>query len=432
MRGYETQWDAGSRVGDGDNKPLGVDIIDQFFAQPKAILLGAAMLFGIGLIPGFPKAQVLGLAAAVALVGLSLFVRLRARKPAGDGTAKKPGEDFTMVTPLMVEVDAGIRDALAYGQLAGAVEEVRRTLCRDLGIPFPSVSLSLDESLSEGRCRILVNEVPVSEGRLLREHVFALESAERLRAAGIPFRGGDPLLDDFETCWVEESRVRTLDENGIRHFSLQEVLCRHVSKVMRRHADEFLTLQETRELLGRLELAAPELPKEVQRVLPLQKITDVLRRLVQEGISVRDLKCIAQALVEWGVREKDPVLLVEHVRAALGRYIAHRFSGGRDGVLSAYLLDAALEDRIRHSMRQTPAGGCLEMDPAEMRRILDSVGEAVGDLRRTRQKPVLLVPVDIRRAVRTMIETDYRELPVLSHQELPRDVSVRTLGRIRA
>ncbi len=436
-----------TRVGDVDNKPLGQDIIDQFFAQPKAIMLGAVMLVAIGLIPGFPKIQIFGLAAFVALVGWSLKAKAKlaaaraaqaedplAAAAPSEGSAprpkKKDGDDFSMVTPLTVDIDADIRGALSYEALNDQIMAVRRALYHDLGVPFPGINLSLNPSLHDGRYRLLVNEVPVSEGALRKGFVFALEEPENLAATGISYETGKAFLAGHETCWVKEEDKPRLDESGIRSLDNGGVLTYHLSSVLRRYSHEFLSLQETRILFDHMEKEAPELVKEVQRVLPLQKITDVLQRLVQEGISIRDLKRITQTLIEWGQKEKDSVLLVEYVRAALSRYISYKFSGGQN-IVAAYLLDPSLEEKIRKSVRQTSGGSYLAMDPATVRSILAVVKRTIGDLAKIPQKPVVIVSVDIRRYFRKMIEKDYYELPVLSFQELSAEINIQPLGRLK-
>ena len=435
-----------TRVGDVDNKPLGQDIIDQFFAQPKAIILGAVMLTAIGLIPGFPKLQLFGLAAFVAIVGHSLMLKakiaaeraakgvdpLAAASPS-EGSAPKPkksGDDFSMVTPLTVDIDADIRGALSYESLNDQIMSVRRALYHDLGVPFPGINLSLNPALKDGRYRLLVNEVPVSEGVLKKGFIFALEEPENLSATGVEYESGKPFLPGRDTCWVKESDKHKLEESGIRSLDLGGVLTYHLSGVLRRYAHEFLSLQETRILFDHMEKEAPELVKEVQRVLPLQKITDVLQRLVQEGICIRDLKRITQTLIEWGQKEKDSVLLVEYVRAALSRYISYKFSGGQN-IVAAYLLDPTLEEKIRKSVRQTSGGSYLAMDPATVRSIIAVVKRTIGDLAKIPQKPVIIVSVDIRRYFRKMIEKDYYELPVLSFQELSAEINIQPLGRLK-
>ncbi|MBR4946739.1 MAG: FHIPEP family type III secretion protein, partial [Kiritimatiellae bacterium] len=436
-----------TRVGDEANKPLGQDITDQFFAQPKAILLGGVMLVGLGLIPGFPKIQIFSLAVAVGGLGLTLMYAARkaaerAAKAAdplaaaapSEGTKprpkKKEGDDFAMVTPLTVDIDAEIRSALTYEELNEQIMSIRRALYHDLGVPFPGINLSLNPAMRDGKYRLLVNEVPVSEGVLKKGYVFALETSENLAATGIAYENGKAFLSGYETNWVKMEHKGALEEGGIRALDLNGVLTYHLSSVLRRYAHEFLSLQETRLLFDHMEREAPELVREVQRVLPLQKITDVLQRLVQEGICIRDLKRITQTLIEWGQKEKDTVLLVEYVRSALCRYISYKFSGGQN-IIAAYLLDPALEEKIRKAVRQTSSGSYLAMDPATVRSILAVVRKTIGDLSRIPQKPVIIVSVDIRRYFRKMIERDYYELPVLSFQELSQEINIQPLGRLK-
>ena len=335
-----------------------------------------------------------------------------------------------MVTPLTVDIDADIRSELTYEELNDQIMSIRRALYRDLGVPFPGINLSLNPAMRDGRYRLLVNEVPVSEGVLMKGCLFALETADNLSATGIAFERGKAFLSGYETNWVKRENRAALEEGGVRFLDLNGVLTYHLSGVLRRYAHEFLSLQETRLLFDHMEREAPELVREVQRVLPLQKITDVLQRLVQEGISIRDLKRITQTLIEWGQKEKDSVLLVEYVRSALCRYISYKFSGGQN-IIAAYLLDPALEEMIRKSVRQTSGGSYLAMDPTTVRSILAVVKKTVGDLSKIPQKPVVIVSVDIRRYFRKMIEKDYYELPVLSFQELSQEINIQPLGRLK-
>jgi type III secretion protein V len=421
--------------------------LDQFFKQPKAFLLGAVMMFFMGLIPGFPKIQFFAIALFVGAIGWALMLKAKsdakkaqiredplAAAAPSEGTKPKPkkkaGDDFSMVTPLTVDIDAEIRTALTYDELNERIMAIRRALYHDLGVPFPGINLSLNSAMKNGKYRLLVNEVPVSEGVLKKGMLFALETAENLNATGIKFEQGKAFLSGYETNWVSVDQKAKLDESGIRSFDLNEVLTYHLSNVLRRYAHEFISLQETRLLFDHMEREAPELVREVQRVLPLQKITDVFQRLVQEGICIRDLKRITQTLIEWGQKEKDTVLLVEYVRSALSRYISYKFSGGQN-IIAAYLLDPALEEKIRKSVRQTSGGSYLAMDPQTVRAITGVVKKTIGDLSLIPQKPVIIVSVDIRRYFRKMIEKDYYELPVLSFQELSQEINIQPLGRLK-
>jgi len=180
-----------------------------------------------------------------------------------------------------------------------------------------------------------------------------------------------------------------------------------------------------------MEAQFPEVVREVQRVLPVQKITEVFQRLVQEEISIRNLRTILQSLIEWGQKEKEPVLLAEYVRSGLKRYISYKFSRGQN-ILAVYLLDENLEEKIRKAVRQTSAGAYLALDPMTIRTLLQSVRKEVGNLWESNQRPALLTSLDVRRYTRKLIEQEFQELPVLSHQELTEEITIQPLGRIVA
>ena len=164
-------------------------------------------------------------------------------------------------------------------------------------------------------------------------------------------------------------------------------------------------------------------------MLPIQKITEIFQRLVQEEISIRNLKTIFQCLIDWGQKEKEPVLLADYVRSTLRRYISFKFSEGNN-VLSVYLLDPKIEEIIRKAIRQTSAGSYLALDPPTAKKIIKVIKEEVGTVSLHEHRPALLTSMDIRRYVRKLIEMELYDLPVLSHQELTEEITIRPLSRI--
>jgi type III secretion protein V len=246
---------------------------------------------------------------------------------------------------------------------------------------------------------------------------------------GIQVEQADGFLPGIPTLWVPEHYRDAMRKAGLGFLEIPEVITLHLSFVCKKYAEGFIGIQETRYLLSEMENNYGELVKEVQRVLPIQKITEIFQRLVSEEISIRNLRVILEALVEWGQKEKDTVLLCEYVRGSLKRYISYKYSSGQN-ILPAYMLSPDLEETIREGIRQTSAGSYLALDPDVTQRFVAAVRDAVGDRRRQASRPVLVVSMDIRRYVRKLIEQDLYELPVLSYQELTQEISVQPLGRI--
>ena len=425
-----------TRVGSESNHPLGNDIANQFSAQPKALLLGALVVAAMGCIPGFPKLPLFGLAAGVALLGYSLLAAQRnpsaATQSESEPTAATPAaERFTMVTPLLVELDPALRSLFGATVHQQLLAPIRQALYQTVGVPLPEPHVRWRSTPLAGGYRLLINEVPVAEGRLFPDKVMALAQEDALRSAGIAVEEGLPWSPHQRTFWVAPAAVPTLEQSGFQTLSPQRALVAHLTQVLLRNASDFLSLQETRQLLDTLEQEAPELVREVQRLVPLQKLTEVLQRLVQEQISIRPLKQITQALIEWGQKEKDPVLLVEYVRGALARTISYRFAGNQR-LLAAYVLSPELEEELRQAIRQTASGSYLALDADRVRRLLQQLRQTFGERSQVAQPPVVVVSVDIRRYFRKLIDKEFYEVPVLSYQELSPEIQIQPLGRLFA
>ena len=155
------------------------------------------------------------------------------------------------------------------------------------------------------------------------------------------------------------------------------MLSYHIAFVLKKHAADFIGIQETRAMLSELEGQFPELAKEVQRVLPIHKIAEIVQRLVGEEVSIRNVRAVMEALIEWGQKEKDSVLLTEYVRVALKRHISHKYSGGQN-VLPAYLLAPAVEDTVRGAIRQTSGGSYLALDPGTSKQLVENIRHSGG------------------------------------------------------
>ena len=179
-----------------------------------------------------------------------------------------------------------------------------------------------------------------------------------------------------------------------------------------------------------MESSYPDLVKEVTRLVPLQKLTEILRRLIQEQISIKDLRTILEALSEWAQTEKDTVLLTEYIRSSLKRYISYKYSMGKS-TLSVYLLDPEIEDMIRGSIKQTSAGSYLALDPDSSQLILTAMRKIVTPAPAGAQPPVLLTGIDVRRFTRKLIEGEFPDLAVVSYQEIVPEIKIQPLGRVQ-
>ena len=426
---------------------VGAQIGGQIFAQPKALLVASCLIFLFALIPGFPKVQLFALAFALGGIGYTLkhlqefkeapdyrqelakTMKLAAGKP----QAARPGaprEEFAPVVPIILDTSPLLIESLDYEGLNDELSSLRRALYFDLGVPFPGINIRPNPGLSELSYHLLLNEIPVSRGRFEPGMVMVGEALENLQMLRLAPKEGHAFLPDTPSLWLPESDVDLLSRAGLSYMTHPRLLAWHLSLVLSRHAPSFIGLQETKFLLDKMEERAPDLVREATRLMPIQRLSDIFQRLVSEQISIRDLRGILEAVIEWAPREKDVIMLVEYVRGALKRQISYRHTSGQN-ILSVFLLDPSLEEAIRKSIRQTSVGAFLSLPPETSRRFLDAVGAALGKFAKGQgQKPVLLASLDIRRYLRRLVEAEYYELAVLSFQELTPEISVQPVDKI--
>lgn len=443
-----------TRVSSEDNSDLGSDIALQLVKEPRALMIASGILVGFALVPGFPAAVFIPLSIITGLGGLYLLKGRRKITKAGrslempslapvaaggsqtpsfpefDDSGKMPKQEpvtFSLTVPLIVDIASSVSKAINPTKLDAEVARVRRALYFDLGVPFPGINLRLNDNLKEGEYKILVNEIPVASGQARPGFFIVRETEANLRMFNIPYEKGDDFLPGTPSFWVQSRHRELAERAGVQIMTLSNMLTYHLAHVLKVHAAEFIGIQETMYLLDQMEKDFGELVREANRTLPLITITEILQRLVGEGISIRDMRSVLEALVEWGQREKDPIILTEHVRAKLSRYITFKFSNGQS-IIPAYLLAKDIEDEIRNAIRQTSSASYLALSPEAHGRILAAMKRSIGTGGTV--DPVILVPMDIRRFTRKIIERDFPQIHVLSFQELSHNANVQALDRI--
>jgi type III secretion protein V len=429
---------------DGGPSNVGKDIGGQLLAEPKAFMIGTVIMFGFGLIPGMPTATFLVLALVVGTLGYTLMkgkkksidvktgrVTTGGSSSADGSSSDKPNDGSTMTptVPLMLDVNSALESAFSAETLNEELVNIRRALHFDLGIIFPGIQLRFNDNLPTEVYSILVAEIPVSQGRLRPDYLLVRENVDNLSALSIPYETDKMFLPNIPTVWANSDLTNSLNLAGISYLKPTQVLSYHIAQVLKKYASEFIGIQETRIIITEMEAKFPELAKEVQRILPIHKIAEIIQRLVGEEVSIRNVRAVMEALIEWGQKEKDSVLLTEYVRVALKRYISHKYSTGQN-ILPAYLLSPTIEDTVRGAIRQTSGGSYIALDPNVSKKLVTNIKDTVGDLTAIRQRPVLLTSMDIRRYMKKMIEQDLPELAVLSYQELTQEINVQPLAKV--
>jgi type III secretion protein V len=404
----------------------------------------------MGLIPGFPFIVFLFLSFVLGLTGL-LMRQVQAHKfeetggtsliganiadqekfKAAEITNKKSDDD--VVSPVLVELTKQAKEYLTPEDLHREFTVVRQQFYLDMGIPIPGIRFRLMDNMQD-EYKIFIQSIPVAQGQLGFGQVFVNESAENLTNKQIPHRAGDNFLPGLPTVWVAQEHVENLQNQKIKTLDSAQILSFHLAASLRQHASEFVGVQEVHMLFNKLEAQGfGELIREAQQLVTLPKITDVLRRLVSEGVSIRDLRQILESIIEWGETEKDIPVLAEYVRMGLKRQISHKFSNG-SLTLPVYLIEPETENIIKGGIRQLPTGPYLELAPEVSDFFIQTLknneeeAQNVGNLT---ARPVVLTSMELRRHLSVYFASKMVIIPVLSFQELTSEVRLNPLGRLQ-
>ncbi|AYN17004.1 EscV/YscV/HrcV family type III secretion system export apparatus protein [Pseudomonas monteilii] len=420
----------------GDEANLGRNMMTQLLGHPFVLGITALLAVGVAMLPGFPVAVFLIIAGA--LVAL-LFFRYRLEKK-NSGTAPvvsladeegEPESDLGLIenvddmatetVALMLLVPSARVEALREARLC---ERFRSQFFIDYGIRIPEPRLRGADSLPLGQVAVLINEVRADQFDIHFDLLRVVDYKPELEHLGLDLTTG---VDSNKqtSVWVRSSEREKLQNLGHQLRTAYDEFYRCLVTLLARNISEFFGVQESKVLLDEMEARYPDLVKEVYRHAPVQKVAELLQRLVAERISVRNMKLILETLAHWGSREKDVIVLVEHVRGGMARYISNKFANGND--LRVLLLSPEFEDVVRKGIRQTSGGSFLNLEPSASEELMDRLAVGLDSLHIPQKDMVILASVDVRRYIKKLIEGRFRELDVVSFGEISDAISVTVL-----
>ncbi|HEY4316118.1 MAG TPA: EscV/YscV/HrcV family type III secretion system export apparatus protein [Herbaspirillum sp.] len=425
----------------GEDNNLGRIIMRQLLGNSFVLLVTAVLALAIGLLPGFPFPVFAVL--AVLLAGLYLVRSRRSKREqakaaggeAGAGKDGGAGEEGGLgmlgdtdrmaaeTVPLILLVAPQRLQQLEQAKLG---ERFRSQYFIDYGGRLPDLALRAADTVADNRAVLVINEIRAAELIVHFDLLRVVNYADEIAHMGI-----EPLMEESDgvvSAWVTPDDKEALGTLNYQLRPALDELYQCVAAVLARNVNEHFGVQETKHMLDKLEEKYPDLLKEVYRHTPLQRVAELLQRLLSERISIRNMKLIMEALVQWAPREKDVLMLVEHVRGALARYICHKFAVGNE--LRAVVISPEIEETVRKGVRQTSAGSFLNLEPAVSEDLLDRLAVTLGQISLAHKDVVLLTAVDVRRFVKKLIETRFRELEVLSFGEITDSVSVNVIRTV--
>lgn len=414
---------------------LGDEVAVQLLARSRPLAVAGSVLVGLALIPGLPKlsflliAGVLGLAAYATRgsteEGASPDAAADAAEPAPSSDAL---DGVASVDPLAVEVGYGLVslvDEKQGGTLLNRVRAIRRQVATETGIVVPSVHVADNLQLPPRAYAILVKGVEVARGELYPDRLLAINPG----GVGISLEGLQTREPAFglPATWISPESRDKAATSGFTVVDPTTALSTHLSETIRTFLPDLLSRQQTKELVDRVSQSSPKLVEElIPKLATIGDVQRLLRQLLRERVSVRDLTTILEAFADALALTKDPDTLTESVRAALGRAICRPFQNEK-GEVPVIALSPKLEERLLQSIVRTDQGTVLALDPSQAQRLASRIADVFAG---AVAQPVLLCNPALRPHLWRMFSRVLPHLGVLSHNEVPAQVSVAALATL--
>ena len=421
-------------------RSMGKEFAKQFAVQPRAMGVAGAVVLSLGLVPGLPTLPFLLLGATVGAAGYYMEKAKKVRQEVEQAAKskavapRKAPEGIEALPPIDVlglEVGYGLIplvDEEQNGELLERIRSIRRQFAQDMGILVPPLHVRDNLQLKSAGYSILVRGIEVARGELMLGHYLAMDpGGVKRKVDGIDTR--EPAFG-LPALWIPASKKDEAQLAGYTVVDLSTVIATHLTEVIRTHAEELMGRQEVQKLLDHL---AKSHPKAVEELIPSQLslggLQKVLRNLLRERVSIRDLLSIVEALADYAPLTKDPDLLSEYVRQRLARSIVRQYQA-EDGTLEVMSTDAALEELLAKSLEQTEHGAYLSLEPRVAQLIMRSVTEGAQRFIQAGREPAVLCSPAVRRHLRRLIERHLPSVAVLSTAELPPDVKVKSVSTV--
>lgn len=416
------------------SEDMSTQVFSQLFNDPRTLAVTAGVMMILGLIPGMPNFAFLSLAAACAYAAFRA-----ARNPAEEAEpeATTTSEEapptelgWSDVDPLdQVRLEVGYRliplvDRQRNGALIGRIRGVRKKLTEDLGFLIPSVHIRDDLELAPNAYRVSLMGVPVGEGEIFIDKELAINPGQVYgEIKGVATK--DPAFG-LDAVWIDSPQHDEAQMLGYTVVDAATVVATHLSQLLQEHAHELLGHEETQQLMDRLAETAPKLVEELTpKTLPMSLIARVLQKLLEERISVRNIRRIAETLAEHGSVTQDADALCAAVRVRLGRSIVQQVAG-----MEEQLQVLTLEPEIERILNESTQGGAsLGIEPGIVERLQSSLAEQAQKYELTGDPAVLLVSPNIRPWLARLVR-GIRNLHVLAYTEVPDDRKIEMVAAV--
>ncbi|RHI64132.1 flagellar biosynthesis protein FlhA [Lachnospira eligens] len=422
---------------------LGDEIVGQLFSMDRVLIMVGAALSVLGILTPLPWYIFVPLGAALIFYGRKLGTKAGEAK-IEESTEQEENEaqeirkpenvvSLLNVDPIELEFGYGIiplADVNQGGDLLDRVVMIRRQIALELGAVVPIIRLRDNIQLNPNQYVIKIKGIQVSEGEILFDHYMAMNPGYvEEEITGIPTF--EPSFH-LPAIWITESQRERAESLGYTVVDPPSIIATHLTEVIRQHIAELLTRQDVQNLINNIKDNNSTLIDElVPKLMGIGEIQKVLQNLLEEGISIRDLVTILETLADHAAVTRDPDILTEYARQGLKRAISSKyFTVGE--VTNVVTVDPAIEQEIMNSVKNTEQGSYLSLDPERSKKIVEALGNELKKLEDMGKNPIVITSPIVRMYFRNLAKDYYKDIIVISYNEVESNVELQSVGMVTA
>jgi len=415
---------------------LGEEVRHQLLTQPKAIATASIMILTFALIPGMPKISFILVSAMIGLLAYKLYrstdqPRETEEEPLPIPSQEEPEDLLTPLDVLGLEVGYGLIplvDVNQGGELLQRIKALRKQLALEMGFIVPAIHIRDNLQLNANSYSVILKGVEIACGELMPGHHMAIKTDDQsVKLKGIETK--EPAFG-LPAVWIPEKEKESVQSKGYVVVDPSTVVTTHLTEIIKLHADELMGRQELQTLIENLSKMYPKVVEDlVPKIVPYGIFQKVLQRLLRERVSIRDLYTITETLADYVPMTKNVDVLTGYVRQALARSITKQYLDSAGG-LTVMMISPDIEDTIGQAVQHTEHESYVNPDPIMIRKLVSNVQKFINTFTAKGLQPIILCSPSVRIHLRNIIDKFFPSIVVLSHNEVTRDTSIKSLGMV--
>ena len=422
---------------------FGAALISQLFGVPRTMYMVGAVLIGLGIVTPLNTIIFVGVGVAFVVTGRMMAGTIETAQIENEANQEEMAAEeirqpenvtsLLQVDPIELEFGYGIiplADVNQGGDLLDRVVMIRRQIALELGTIVPIIRLRDNIQLNPNQYIIKIKGIQVSEGEILFDHYMAMNPGYvEEEITGI--KTFEPSFH-LPAVWITEGQRERAESLGYTVVDPPSIIATHLTEVIRQHIAELLSRQDVQNLVDNLKESNPSIVEElVPKMLGLGEVQKVLQNLLREGISIRDLLTIFETLADYAQTTRDTDVLTEYVRQSLKRAISAKYFPANE-TTSVVTLDPKVEQEIMSSVKQTEQGAYLTLAPERTKAIMASVQTEIDKLESLGKNPIIITSPIVRMYFKRLTEDYFKDLIVVSYNEVETNVELQSVGMVTA